>query len=167
MARVRELVTATALGVAAAAIAPTAAAQNAVWKCTDADGRPHYTNVKEEAKGPTCKLVTETKVSTVPVSAFQGTTMAAPPAARPAAATPTPANFPRVDANTQKARDDSRRKILEDELATEQRSLSDVRVRLAEQPTTGADGARKSLADSVERHERNIAALQREIANLK
>jgi Domain of unknown function (DUF4124) len=167
MARVRQTLAAGALGALAAMLAPHAAAQNTVWKCNDADGRPHYTNVKEEAKGTGCKVVSEGKVSTVPASAFQGATLAAPAAARGAAATPTPASFPRVDANTQKARDESRRKILEDELAAEQRSLGEARVRLAEQPVAGPEAQRKPLLDTVERHERNIAALQREIGNLR
>jgi|APFre7841882724_1041349.scaffolds.fasta_scaffold00525_9 hypothetical protein len=162
MARLTQTLAATALGAAAMAASPIAAAQNAVWKCTDADGRPHYTNVKEEAKAPSCKVVVESKVSTLPANAFP---TAAPAAAKPnAAATPTPASFPRVDANTQKARDESRRKILEDELATEQRSLSDARAKLTDQ----ADAAQRApLRETVERHERNIAALQREIGNLK
>jgi hypothetical protein len=100
-------------------------------------------------------------VSTVPASQLMTPRQTA-------AATPTPSSFPRVDANTQKARDDSRRKILEDELATEQRSLLDARTKLAEPSTAAAgDAVRKPLVDSVERHERNVAALQREIANLK
>jgi hypothetical protein len=159
MARLTQTLAAAALGAVAAAVSPLAAAQNTVWKCTDADGRPHYTNVKEEAKAPTCRVVVESKVSTVPASAL------APAAARPnAAATPTPANFPRVDAGTQKARDESRRKILEDELAAEQRSLSDARAKLTDPSDAGQ---RKPLQETVERHERNIAALQREIGNLK
>lgn len=162
MARLTQTLAAAALGAVAVAASPIAAAQNTVWKCTDADGRPHYTNVKEEAKSPSCKVVVESKVSTVPTSAFPG---AAAAAARPsAAATPTPANFPRVDASTQKARDESRRKILEDELAAEQRSLQDARAKLTDQ-TDAAQ--RRPLQESVERHERNIAALQREIGNLK
>ena len=161
MARIGQAVAAAALGALAALAAPMAAAQNTVWRCTDEDGRPHYTNVKEEAKGTACKVVSETKVSTVPASQLMTPRQTA-------AATPTPANFPRVDANTQKARDESRRKILEDELATEQRSLSEARTRLADASTAaGGDTARKPILDSVDRHERNIAALQREIANLK
>jgi hypothetical protein len=162
MARLTHTLAAAALGAMAAVASPLAAAQNTVWKCTDADGRPHYTNVKEEAKAPNCRVVAESKVSTVPANAFPTATAAA---ARPnAAATPTPANFPRVDAGTQKARDESRRKSLEDELAAEQRSLSDARAKLADQ---GDAAQRKPLQESVERHERNVAALQRELSNLK
>ncbi len=157
MAQVRQAVAALALGMLASA----AMAQGTVWKCTDEDGRPHYTNVREEAKSPSCKVISESKVSTVPANAI-------PVAARPnAASTPTPANFPRVDANTQKARDDSRRKILEDELATEQRSLTDARTKLGDPTAAANEAVRKPLLETVERHERNIAALQREIANLK
>jgi hypothetical protein len=49
------------------------------------------------------------------------------------AATPTPSNFPRVDKDTQKSRDDGRRRILEDELTTEEKGLSDARAKLSEQ----------------------------------
>jgi hypothetical protein len=161
MARIRQAVAATALGMLAAVAAPLAAAQGTVWRCTDDDGRPHYTNLKDEAKGASCKVVSETKVSTVPASQLLTPRQTA-------AATPTPANFPRVDANTQKSRDESRRKILEDELATEQRSLTDARAKLAEPATAAAgEAARKPLLETVDRHERNVSALQREIANLK
>lgn len=165
MARIGLALAATALGVLAAAVAPLAAAQGTVWKCIDADGRPHYTNVKEEAKGPNCKIVSESKVSTVPAGK-------APAAVN----TPTPASFPRVDADTQKSRDASRRKILEDELAAELKSLADAKAKLKEQEEVRNGDERnyqkvldrlKPFQDTVERHEKNVAALQREIANLK
>ena len=43
------------------------------------------------------------------------------------APTPTPAGFPRVDADTQKGRDDLRRKVLSDELAAEEKLLAEAR----------------------------------------
>lgn len=164
MARIGKAVGATALVVAAVA-APLAVAQGTVWKCMDADGRSHYTNVKDEAKGPNCKIVSETKVSTVPAGK-----------APAAVSTPTPASFPRVDKDTQKSRDESRRKILQDELATEQRSLTDAKAKLAEQEAIRNGDERnyqkvldrlKPFQDTVERHEKNISALQRELANLR
>ncbi len=161
MARIEQTVAAAAVVALTALVAPMASAQNTVWRCTDEGGRPHYTNVKDEATSTSCKVVSEAKVSTVPATQLMTPRQTA-------AATPTPSSFPRVDANTQKARDDSRRKILEDELATEQRSLTDARTKLAEPSTASAgDAVRKPLVDTVERHERNVAALQREIANLK
>jgi hypothetical protein len=165
MARIGKALAAAALGVLGAAVAPMAVAQGTVWKCADADGRPHYTNVKEEAKSPTCKVVSETKVSTVPAGKVPS-----------AVSTATPASFPRVDKDTQKSRDDSRRKILEDELANEMRGLSEARSRLAEQEAVRNGDEKnyqkvldrlKPFQETVDRHEKNVSALQREIANLR
>lgn len=91
-----------------------------IYKCTDAAGHVTYSNVA--TKG--CIKMDLDPVSTVP----------APP--KPAAKTPTPAEFPRVDAGTQKARDGDRRRILEQELAAEQKSLAEAKKALAEQEET-------------------------------
>ncbi len=153
-----------ALAVTALAAMPLAHAQNTVWKCVDGEGRSHYTNVKEEAKGTGCRIVSEGKVSTVPASKLA------------AAVAPSPASFPKVDKDTQKARDDGRRKILEDELAAENRSLDEAKAKLAEQESVRNGDEKnyqkvldrlKPYQDTVDRHERNIAALQREISNLR
>ena len=45
---------------------------------------------------------------------------------------PTPAGFPRVDPETQKGRDGVRRKVLADELATEEKLLAETRVAYAD-----------------------------------
>jgi hypothetical protein len=116
---------------AALAFAPGAHAQSTVWRCTESDGRAHYTNIKKDTEGKTCQVVTRE------VSVVSGNPLAAAPAATRAsgtqAATATPPNFPRVDRETQRSRDDSRRKILEDELATEEKGLLDAKSKLTEQ----------------------------------
>jgi hypothetical protein len=91
--------------------------------------------------------------------------------------------FPRVNSETQNRRDDTRRKILEDELNTEQSSLEAARAKLKE----GQDNPEVSLArngqtvrnlakyeekvnalqDEVTMHEKNIEALKTELSNLK
>jgi hypothetical protein len=164
----------TAPSVAAAValtLAPVTFAQGTVWKCTDADGRAHYTNIKKDTEGRSCQIVTK-EVSVVPA----GQTPAQAANRSAAAQTPTPANFPRVDRETQKARDDGRRRILEDELATEEKSLSDAKARLTEQESVRLGDEKnyqrvldrlKPYQDAVERHERNVSALRREIANLR
>ena len=157
------------LACTAFAVAGSAYAQQqgtgTVWRCTEPDNRAHYTNIKKETEGKQCIVVTR-EVSVV----------SAPAPAPRAAATPTPPNFPRVDKDTQKSRDDGRRRILEDELTTEQKGLSDAKAKLAEQ-----EGARnadernyqrvldrlKPYQEAVERHERNVSALQRELAALR
>lgn len=92
-------------------------------------------------------------------------------------ATPSPAGFPRVDAETQKGRDDMRRKVLADELAAEEKLLAEARtmygngapVPLAEEQTN-ADKYRERIArlrQSVQLHERNIEALKKELGNTR
>jgi hypothetical protein len=142
-----------------------------IYKCTDDSGKPHYTNVKRDAQGRSCTLVTR-EVSVIP----SGASPASGGASKSAAAQPTPANFPRVDRDTQKSRDDSRRKILEDELSTEEKSLSRARQDLADQESVRSGDEKnyqrvldrvQPYKDAVERHERNVSALRKELTNLK
>src|SRR5262245_57163789 len=135
-----------------------------VWRCVEQDGRAHYTNIKKETDGKQCTVVTR-EVSVVSA-----------PAAQRAAATPTPPNFPRVDKDTQKSRDDGRRRILEDELSSEEKGLSDAKAKLAEQESVRNGDEKnyqrvldrlKPYQDAVDRHERNVSALKRELAALR
>jgi len=87
---------------------------------------------------------------------------------------PSPAGFPKVDANTQKGRDDMRRKVLGDELATEEKLLAEARVAYAngappalpeekEIPQKYADRLAR-LRQAVSLHEKNVEALKKELA---
>ncbi|NWG38705.1 MAG: DUF4124 domain-containing protein [Hydrogenophilaceae bacterium] len=87
--------------------------------------------------------------------------------------TPGPIDFPRIDSGTQKRRDDLRRTVLEEELSTERRNLDEAKrqLALAERPMPGERSSDpgyqsrvKRLRDAVENHERNIAAIQKEIS---
>jgi Domain of unknown function (DUF4124) len=105
-------------------------------------------------------------------------TMAPPP--KPSSAAE---GFPRVNPETQNRRDDTRRKILEDELATEQKSLEAARVKLKEgqespevyKTASGQtfrnvekyDEKVNALQEEVTAHEKNVEALKTELANLK
>lgn len=140
-----------------------------VFKCVDEDGSVTYTNAKS---GKNCKaLSSDLPVSSVPSNA---------PAKR---ATPTPGNFPKVNGDTQRARDNDRRKILENELAAEQKSLEQAKKELGDAESspetfrlkgggTGRNVAAyeekvKPLQDKAALHERNIEALRKEIGNLR
>jgi len=92
----------------------------------------------------------------------------------------TPEDFPKVDNQTQKRRDATRRLILEDELATEERLLTsstETLKSLENNPelVVGPDSAPnrknaeqlKAAQDNVNLHEQNIKALRTEISNLK
>lgn len=86
-----------------------------------------------------------------------------------ASANPTPANFPRVQEDTQKARDGDRRHILEQEMSGEQRNLEQAKKDLAEQEAIrGAPNDRVvPYRERVGQHERNIQAIQKELNNLR
>ena len=95
---------------------------------------------------------------------------------RRASYNPSPANFPRIDASTQKNRDDIRRQVLQDEINGERRNADEARrqLQLGErlQPGERATDSTylnriKKLQATVQQHEQNIASIQRELANLK
>ncbi|MBS3916267.1 MAG: DUF4124 domain-containing protein [Sulfuritalea sp.] len=132
-----------------------------VYKCVEEDGHVTYTNTKPAAKAKCTLLSRESRVSTVP-----GRTTS----------TPSPAGFPKVDGSTQKARDNDRRTILDQELSAEQKNLDQARKELAEQEAVRTGDERnyqrvldrlQPFKDKVALHERNIEALKREIGNLK
>jgi hypothetical protein len=89
----------------------------------------------------------------------------------------TPSGFPRVDPDTQKGRDDVRRKVLSDELAAEEKLLAETRALYAEgapvplpEERTDAEKYRVRIArlrQSVTVHEKNIEALRKELAAIK
>jgi hypothetical protein len=115
------------------------ATADTLYKCTDkASDTTLYTN--QRVSGRQCTIVSSIKSS--------------PSGLAPkSSATSTPGDFPRVSSNTQKERDGGRRTILEQELASEQRNLDEAK--------------KANNINKAQLHERNIAALQKEIANLK
>ena len=128
-----------------------------IYKKVDEDGRVTYSNVP--SKGAQ-KLNLE-PLNTVPSSK---------PNTQP------PGNFPRVDAETQKSRDNVRRKILEDELSQETAQLEEAKKALAEAESVRLGGERnyqkyldrvQPFRDAVAEHQKNIDALKQELAGLK
>jgi hypothetical protein len=87
---------------------------------------------------------------------------------------PSPSGFPKVDATTQKGRDDVRRKVLNEELVAEQKLLEDARGAYsngAPPPTGEEQNVPQKYAERVARlrqavslHEKNIEALKKELA---
>ena len=109
-----------------------------------------------------------------------GATLADPADTTPrksASATPTPAGFPKVDPATQKGRDDVRRKVLGDELATEEKLLGEARTAYADGAPAALPEERSNvekyreriarLRQSIEVHEKNVEALKKELASGK
>ena len=89
----------------------------------------------------------------------------------------TPSGFPRVDPDTQKGRDDVRRKVLSDELGTEEKLLAESRSLYADGappplPEEKADAEKyrvriARLRQTVSVHEKNVEALKKELAAIK
>ena len=138
-----------------------------IYECVDPSGNKRFTNIKAEAKG--CKLLNVSAPNTVPAPK-------APAAKGGAAATPTPSMFPKVDTDTQRQRDADRRRILEQELSSEERLLDQARKELASQDAVRL-GSERNYQKVIERlepykkkvklHEDNIASLRRELAAAK
>ena len=124
-----------------------------MYKCTSKSGNLSYFNVPE---GP----------------ADAAPAAKAPSSARPASP-PSPASFPKIDAGTQKSRDDLRRKVLQDELASEEKLLAEAKRAWADgtpPPLPDEKGDAQKYADRIARlrqtvqlHERNVEALKREL----
>ncbi len=142
-----------------------------IYKCADPDGRVTYSNVPTR----NCRKLVLDPVNLAP--------SAKPPAATGTGTrTATPGGFPKVDEQTQKSRDGDRRRILENELAAEQKNAEQAKKELAEQegivlPSERMQGGAisggkvqeriQTYKDKVALHQRNIEAIQREIANLR
>lgn len=142
-----------------------AGAHAEIYKHTDELGRVTYSNIP--IKGAQ-------KLNLDPVMVVPATK----PKQAGAASSPSPAGFPKVDADTQKARDAMRHKILEEELAAEFKLLAETKQTLAEaEAVRGDKDAGKlppkylerlqQLKDNLLLHVKNIQALKIEIANLK
>ena len=145
-----------AFAVAFAAQAQTPAP---VCKYIDAEGNIHYINVAPERgwKKLACDIGGDRSSST--------------------RTSPTPAGFPRVDADTQRSRDDVRKKVLTDELATEEKLLAESKQAYGDGappplPEEQANAQRYAallgkLRQAVALHEKNIEALHKELATLR
>jgi len=155
-----------ALACAAAAPAPAFAQAAPIYMCVDEHGRRTATNVRAEMKGKKCERQSD--------GALPPPQGARPPEKR--AAAPSPPDFPRVGSDTQRARDDIRQQVLADELASEQKLLDKAKRELADGKALRNGEERSSpkyldrVADldrAVQRHQKNVESLRREIANLK
>ena len=149
--------TRSSLALLIAAVAMPVSAQT-IYKCIDANGGTLISNTRVDKN---CKAV---------VSGPESSMSPPPPRAKPvgASANPSPAGFPRVQEDTQKARDTDRRHILDQELAGEQRNLEQARKDLGEQEVLRGSPERMApYRDRVAQHERNIQAIQKELSNLR
>ena len=153
------------LSLPVAAMLAVPGAQAAICKYLDQDGNVVYSNVAPSRgfRKLSCDIVEET-----PRRASSGSS---------ARSAPTPEGFPKVSPDVQRSRDDTRRKILDDELANEEKLLDAARDAYgngAPQPLpdekNDAEKYRQRIArlrQAVTVHERNIDALRKEIATTR
>lgn len=143
---------------------PICAAAGTIYKCPTAEGGTLISNTRIDKN---CKVV---------VSNPETSPVTAKPRPSGEASTPSPASFPRVSENQQQARDNDRRRILEQELASEQKNLEQAKNKLAEQEAQRSGDEKnyqrvldrlQPYKDTVAQHERNIAALRKELGNLR
>ena len=149
--------------VALALAAGTARAQvTEIWKCVDAQGSVLFTSDRRDTDGKKCILLSRQEVNVVP-------------AQRPQTRVPSPSAFPREAPEARAAAKDRQRQTLDQELAKEQDALAKAQKALAEQEAVRYGNEHnyqrvldrlKPYKDAVERHQKNIQALNRELANL-
>lgn len=167
---------AAAFALVAAIAHPGAHADSTVYKCVDKNGRVEFTDINK----PGCKALDLPGYIPAPPQAARPGPAPSPAvtmrqgAARPPAASPS--NFPRVDTSTQRARDDDRREILNEELRAEEKKLADLK-RDFNNGEPERQGNEKNYAkyqervagmrDDIGRAEKNIEAIKREIANTR
>jgi len=147
-----------------AALLSTVPALADTCKYIDKDGGVIYSNAPvKNARKLTC---------------FQEPTLPPPEASKASAAAPSAGETSqkRVEPTVQRKRDADRRKILEEELAREQRALEEAKKVLADQQAQRSGDERnyarvqervKPFQDAVTMHEKNISSIQQELANLQ
>jgi hypothetical protein len=143
-----------------------------IYKCVDDSGQPTFTDAKTRTLYKNCHLFLKGDNS-LPV----------PQGKKERTRTPTPSDFPKVDKNTQTRRDDTRKQILQDELATEKKALEEAKqaynegnanpevYRTADGKTlrnvTKFEEKMRRLQADVDTHENNVKLLQKELNGMK
>lgn len=137
----------------------TAAAQSAnrIYRCSTPDGTPLYQNTP----GKGCALLDLPPVNSVPVDR-----MPVSPASSGAQGS---RNTPKVSGSQQRGRDSDRRRILEEELAREEKHLADVRHRYNDgEPERHADERNyQKYLDRVEQLKNELAQAESNVRSLK
>jgi hypothetical protein len=143
-------------------------AQTEVFLCVGENGNKEYKNTGI-TKG--CKKVELPGINTVPAPPKRTTV-----SATTAKTSSSPSDFPKIDSNTQKSRDSDRKQILLDEMKAEEQKLSNLKKDFNNgEPERRGDERNFAkyqertavMKEDVERAEKNIEALKREMGNLK
>lgn len=154
-------------------------AQSDVFVCTDESGKKEYKNTGA-TKG--CKKIDLPNLTMIPappkraaIESVAARSSSSGASERPATAG-TPADFPKVDGTTQKARDNDRKQILLDEMRIEEQKLGNLRKEYNNgEPERRGDERNYAkyqervagMKEDIGRTEKNIEALKRELNNIR
>jgi len=129
-----------------------------IYECVEPNGGKLFTSDPKEAKVKGCKAMNLGPANTVSTAKAVGKY-----------STPTPQGFPKVDKDTQKQRDNDRLKLLEQELASEEKLLAQARKDLAEQESIrlGSEFNYQRVLNRLEPYKKNVALHENNVANLK
>ncbi|HLD08548.1 MAG TPA: DUF4124 domain-containing protein [Methylophilaceae bacterium] len=156
-------------------------AHAAIYKCVGDSGIPAFVDGKTKTEGnyKNCVLF----IRDDSASGRSNTSGGSKAGRQSQTKTATPADFPRVDRQTQDQRDGKRKEILQQELEAERKALEDAKKAYAEGESnpemfTSANGKRfrnvpkfqekmQKLQADVDAHEKNIELLQKELDSIK
>lgn len=140
-------------------LALSPALQAEIYECMEPSGSKLFTSDPKEAKAKGCKAMNLGPPNTVSTSKPQSKS----------ASTPTPKDFPKVDKDTQKQRDNDRRRLLEQELASEEKLLAQAKKELAEQESIrlGSEVNYQRVLNRLEPFKKKVALHENNVANLK
>jgi hypothetical protein len=129
-----------------------------IYECMESSGSKLFTSDPKEAKAKGCKAMNLGAPNTISTGK--------PPAKTGA---PTPKDFPKVDKDTQKQRDNDRRRLLEQELASEEKLLAQAKKELAEQESIrlGSEVNYQRVLNRLEPFKKKVALHENNVANLK
>lgn len=135
-----------------------------IFECVEPGGSKLFTSDPKEAKAKGCKAMNLGPPNTVSAGK-----PASQPSSKAATTAPTPKDFPRVDKDTQKQRDNDRRRLLEQELASEEKLLAQAKKELAEQESIrlGSEINYQRVLNRLEPYKKRVALHESNVANLK
>jgi len=135
------------------------AVRGEIYECLEPSGSKLFTSDPKEAKAKGCKAMNLGPPNTV----------SGPAKSQGKSITPPPQGFPKVDKDTQKQRDGDRRRLLEQELASEEKLLAQAKKELAEQESIrlGSEFNYQRVLNRLEPYKKKVALHENNVANLK
>jgi hypothetical protein len=168
------------LCISAASFASSTYAQ--IYRC-DNNGVVDYNNNVASAKSKNCTVASLPTITTIPApaapaapSATASPSKAATAPTAKATPSPSPSSFPKVDSGTQKARDNDRAAILDEERKKENMKLQELKKEYnAGEPERKGDERNyqkyldrvEKLKEDIQRSENNLKSLDRELQGSK